>query len=440
MFKDLRVPLLLLALAVPVAPSIAQTLAPEFQADYDLVVLGSAAGVSPPYGGVFILPSQPDTLYIGGAANNASGGLYAIDLVRDGSGLITGFSGVATRVADAPHNDGGIVPDPGGLISFARWPVNRYAQIDLSTGTIVNDVDLVPFGVASASSSLGFIPTGYPGAGGMRLASWSGGEFYAIDYSIGPGGIISLNAVTPVPGSTLPGGPEGWAYVPLGSPQFPQPSMVVSEYSANTVAVFEMDAAGNPVIASRRVFVSGLSGAEGAAIDPVSGSFVFSTFGGGDQVLVVNGFSVPVGSITLSPPSFDFGTIPVGQSSPSQPFVLSNVGAVAVSVTAITVAGGAYAIASSDCPQGGSLAAGVSCTIQVACAPAAVGPLPGSLAVATDAGDLSSTLQCAGAGVTPPAAPTPVPVNGRWSLLLLVTGVLALALAGLGRRGRSSTR
>jgi hypothetical protein len=281
---------LALGALVPLAPQ-AQVVDPAFAANYSLHDLGSASGVPSNYGGVFILLNQPNTLYIGGTANEAPGALYAVPINRDANGLITGFAGPGVRVADAPFNDGGINPDPGGLISYGQWPVNNYAQINLGTGLVVNTVPLGPLGVASASATAAFIPAGYPGAGGMRIGSWAGGEFYAITYSVGAGGVISISAATQVPGSTLPGGPEGWGYVPLGSPNFSVPSMIVSEYSAGSVAVYDMDGSGNPVIASRRLFISGLTGAEGAAIDPVSGSFIFSTFGGGDHVLVVRGFT-----------------------------------------------------------------------------------------------------------------------------------------------------
>lgn len=42
------------------------------------------------------------------------------------------------------------------------------------------------------------------------------------------------------------------------------------------------------------MFLSNLTGAEGAAIDPVTGDFMFSTFGGGSRVVVVSGFAAPV--------------------------------------------------------------------------------------------------------------------------------------------------
>ena len=265
----------------------AQTLEPPFDSDFSLLDLGPVPGLPESFGGLFILPGEPNTLYISGNANESNGALYSIGLVRDGAGLITGFSGSATQVAPAPFNDGGIGPDPGGLISFVQWPENAYGQIDLSSGTVVNTIDLDPLGIVSASTTLGFIPAGFPGAGGMRIASWSGGEYYVVDFSVGGGGIISISSATQV--TTLPGGPTGLAYVPQGSAQFPNPSFLLSEFSDDSVAAYEMDAQGDPVLASRRVFISNLSGALGAAIDPETGSFLFSTFGGGDRVLVVSG-------------------------------------------------------------------------------------------------------------------------------------------------------
>lgn len=66
-----------------------------------------------------------------------------------------------------------------------------------------------------------------------------------------------------------------------------------AEFSAGNVATYELDAMGNPIVGTRRDFITGLSGAEGAFIDPVTGDFVFSTFGGGNEVLVVQEFAVP---------------------------------------------------------------------------------------------------------------------------------------------------
>jgi hypothetical protein len=49
--------------------------------------------------------------------------------------------------------------------------------------------------------------------------------------------------------------------------------------------------------------VTGLTGAEGALIDPVTGDFLFSTFGGGDKVIRISGFEAPsaIGDTPIMP-------------------------------------------------------------------------------------------------------------------------------------------
>src|SRR5947209_3779835 len=54
-----------------------------------------------------------------------------------------------------------------------------------------------------------------------------------------------------------------------------------------TIDSYQVDPLGNPLLATRRTFISGLSAAEGAAIDHVIGDFPFSTFGGGNQIVLV---------------------------------------------------------------------------------------------------------------------------------------------------------
>jgi hypothetical protein len=104
-------------------------------------------------------------------------------------------------------------------------------------------------------------------------------------------GTYDLTNVTQIAGSAVSGGPEGFVYVTPGSPQFTAPSMLVSEFNADEVAAYEIDSNGDPVVATRRTFVDGLTGAEGALLDPSTGDFLFSTFGGGDRIIAVRGFA-----------------------------------------------------------------------------------------------------------------------------------------------------
>jgi hypothetical protein len=89
------------------------------------------------------------------------------------------------------------------------------------------------------------------------------------------------------------GGPEGLLYVLAGNPEFAVSSVLIAEWSIGEVNAYELDSNGLPIAATRRLFMSGLSGAEGAIMDPLTGDFLFSTFGGGDQVIRVSGFVAP---------------------------------------------------------------------------------------------------------------------------------------------------
>ncbi|MBL8879366.1 MAG: hypothetical protein JNG88_09630 [Phycisphaerales bacterium] len=271
----------------------AQTFGPDFQADYTFVDLGGITGLPNNYGGLTFKYSDPDYILIGGAANGAAGAVYQIGVTRDADNHVTGFVGTAERFADAAYNDGGVVYGPDNVLFLARWPVNELGQTRLGSSATDRIVPLAPFGVEGSISSLNFVPLDYRAAGRMKIATWSGGQWSEVQLAPDGNGTFDVTSVTIIPDSRLGGGPEGFIFVPLGSPAFVGEAMLVSEYSAGKVGAYEVDADGNPVVSTRRDFLDGLSGAEGAVIDPLTGDFLFSTFGGGSRVIVVRGFENP---------------------------------------------------------------------------------------------------------------------------------------------------
>jgi len=283
-----------LALALGAAGSAsAQELVAPFNGAYSVHDIGTPPGVPNQLGGLTLKAGTTDRLLIGGAANAAAGALYEIGVVRDGAGHIVGFSDTATRVADAAYNDGGITYGPGGVLFLARWPQNELGQTRPGSAITDKIISLTSLGVTSSLASLQFVPPGQPGAGSLKLASYRGGQWYDADVVPDGAGTYDVANVTPVADSTLSGGPEGFVYVPSASPQFGRPSLLVSEYGVDQIAAYQVDANGDPVVATRRVFISGLDGAEGALLDPVTGDFLFSTFGGGSRVIAVRGFAAP---------------------------------------------------------------------------------------------------------------------------------------------------
>lgn len=292
-------------LALFALPSVqAQALGVDFAASYTITDLGSVAGLPPLYGGLTF--AGDNTLLIGGNANDEPGRIYSVGVTRDATThRITGFSGSAELYRGAgsligEYNDGGVVFGPGGVLFTSRWPVNQLGQT--KPGSIDEDkiIDMAALGVADSHAALNFVPAGFGGAGQVKFVSWSGGEWYSATLTPDGSGTYDIAGLVQVDvdASTgamdvLPGGPEGFTYVAAANPGFGVDSMLLSEFSDGSVAAYALDANGNPVLTSRRDFVTGLVGAEGATLDPVTGDFLFSTFGGGDRLVLVSGFTEP---------------------------------------------------------------------------------------------------------------------------------------------------
>jgi len=281
----------------------ALTLGVDFAGSYTAASLGSIAGLPTPYGGLTLKAGSPNTLLIGGAANTDAGLIYELGVTRDAGNHIIGFTGSPTAIGTVgTYNDGGVTYGPGGVLFTSQWPVNKLGQTKPGSTAEDKVIDLAPLGVADSHAAINFVPAGFGGAGSMKLVSWAGGEWYNATYSPDGSGTFNIDSVTQIDldlstgaMDNLPGGPEGFVYIAAGNAGFTVNSLLVSEYSAGNVAAYDLDANGNPLLNTRRDFITGLVGAEGAAIDPVTGDFLFSTFGGANEVIVVQGFTVPVG-------------------------------------------------------------------------------------------------------------------------------------------------
>lgn len=281
----------------------ALTIDPYYAASYTVSSIGSVPGLPPLYGGLTFLDN--DTILIGGSANNSAGRLYMIDVVRGAGNHVTGFSGSVSQFGGAgsgigDYNDGGVVFGPGGVLFLARWNINQIGQVKPGTTADEDKITAGPAGASSSVSALNFVPAGFGGAGSMKVVSWSAGQWYDAAYSADGSGTFNIGPFVQVDVDPLaagmqnvPGGPEGFVYIAAGNALFTANSMLIAEYSAGLVGAYEVDASGNPLVNTRRTFVSGLTGAEGAAIDPITGDFLFSTFGGGNQIAVVQGFLPP---------------------------------------------------------------------------------------------------------------------------------------------------
>ncbi|HXN15079.1 MAG TPA: choice-of-anchor D domain-containing protein, partial [Usitatibacter sp.] len=104
------------------------------------------------------------------------------------------------------------------------------------------------------------------------------------------------------------------------------------------------------------------------------------------------GYGVSPPLLTISPPRFNFGQVPVGKQSREEVFTITNPGASALTLGAPSTVG-SYKLVSTSCAS--QLAVNESCTARVVFAPMVAGPLRGSLAV---------PVVTSGASPAPPAA------------------------------------
>jgi len=272
----------------------AQNVEPPFDADYVLDDLGQPVGIPGNLGGLAMRWVDPYDVYLVGSATRADAAVYRVRVTRDGRGHITGFAEPALWVADAPDADGGLEFGRRGVLFFTRYSNNQLGQIRPGSSGMDKSVPLGPLGVVGSVGGLAFVPPGYPNAGELTLLSFNLSRSYGA--RLAPDGDGTFDVLSVTDGLQISGGPEGYRHIPPGSPQFDDySSVVVCEWGAFAIAAYDLDATGHPLAATRRVLVSDLAGAMGAAIDPYTGDLLVSLYGGSpgiqNHVFALRGFN-----------------------------------------------------------------------------------------------------------------------------------------------------
>lgn len=281
------------------APAHAQVLAPEFARNYLVLDVGGVPGVPPPLGGLTFKFDDVNTLLIGGTANLLDAKIYAVTVIRDENGHISGFGcGEAIEFAAAPGPigggiDGGLIYSPEGVLLYTTFNDNALGQIPPGEVGPTKFVNLDDVGISGSTGTLRIVPKGFPGEGQLKIASFGSSLWYTRELI--PDGKGTYDLAGKSEGIQISGGPEGIVYVAAGNPGFPSASVLVSRWGVGDVVAYDVDANGDPIPETERLFLGEVPGAEGAVVDPLTGDFLFSTFGGGERILVVQGFTQVLG-------------------------------------------------------------------------------------------------------------------------------------------------
>jgi len=183
----------------------------------------------------------------------------------------------------------------------------------------------------------------------------------------------------------------------------------------------------------------------GATFSPdfptTSGSFQPAYMGGpyDDFVTEISAPVMPL--VSLLPPSFDFGSVVVGTTSPPETIALADNGNGALTISSITASG--------DFSQtntcGSSLATNASCSITVTFTPTAMGSRSGSITITDNASPATQTVSLLGTGTAPLVSLSPtslafpsVAVDARsspQSVALSNTGNATLMITSIAASG-----
>jgi len=280
-------------------------LAPEYQADYIAYDLGpvpkDGGGVLPRLGGLVVFPDDPLMAYVVGPSEVEAAELHVIPLERGPCGHIIGFGGGAVKLLGAPFLDL-MTNGPKGLVFISHYPNSLLSQLVPGEAALASTIALGPLGVESTWSpgGINFVPPGYPDAGMLRImgypylqnislmASWYRADisFNGISYDISP---VKKTV-------ELPGGPGGFAYIPKGSPGFPDQRIMVTEWLTNpqAVASYAVDDQGDPIVDTHKPFFTSFIKPWGSYFEPTTGDYIFLQWEAQpDHVYIVQGFVPP---------------------------------------------------------------------------------------------------------------------------------------------------
>jgi hypothetical protein len=270
------------------ASTLTPSLAPTFSNDYSIVDLGTVPDIPSAFGGLTFMPGDPNTLLVGALAATPDAGIYSVKVKRDSHNNITGF-GEVSFLAKAPGTvdgglDAGLTSTPNSNVLFyTTYPDNSLGQIKPGSSEPDKQIDLTSLGIAPSSGAVAFVPEGFPGAGRLKITSYTENLFY--DTTITPDGSGTYDIASPTTSVKLEGGLDGFVYVRDSNPGFSVNSLLIQEYDTNRISAYEIDEKGNPIATTRRDFMTGFgnqsptaSASMGATTDPLTGNPIFTAF------------------------------------------------------------------------------------------------------------------------------------------------------------------
>jgi hypothetical protein len=117
----------------------------------------------------------------------------------------------------------------------------------------------------SPRNSLGYVPTGLPGAGTLKGINRRSGGFYTLGTNTNTLEVANIGNL-----------PTGFVYMPSTSVGFSSGAeLLIVERGSGAIYAHKLDANGNPIPATKELFISNFDKPMGILVDPVTGDILF---------------------------------------------------------------------------------------------------------------------------------------------------------------------
>ncbi|MFP8879984.1 MAG: hypothetical protein VCE43_11285, partial [Myxococcota bacterium] len=202
----------------------AQVLGADFVGDYEFTSVSAPIAVPPYFGGLEFKAGDPDTLLFLGDVEAVGGTAYEVGVIRDSDGHITDFNPTATVFATTPECSC-CTYGPNDVLFYTTWPTNTLCQIKPGSTLPDKVIDLTALGVASSSAGVNVVPSGFPGAGNLKIGSYDSSLWYDAQLVADATGTYDIVGLT---NTTIAATPGGSIYLhPDQYPGFTADSIVV---------------------------------------------------------------------------------------------------------------------------------------------------------------------------------------------------------------------
>ena len=335
------------------------------------------------------------------------------------------------------HPDISLVTQSGGNTSVS-WSLNSEAGKTYRLEFYSNAVSGVPAGTQFIQF---VVPPSTDAGGNVSAVTVIPGTFNNISTLAINAATLDTSefspavALTPTPEVTVSPNPLTFSNTVVGTSAGPNP-ITVSSIGTGSYQISTFDSApscyGGPICSSG-AFICSNGCSTGTPYAPSSSCAINVTFSpsvvgpatqtfyicdnapGSPRAVTLNGNAVAPPPSTISPGSFDFGSVAVGGFSAPQTFTVNNPAPTSVSLSSFTITG-PFQVVANTC--GSTLAASSSCGLDARFAPTVAGGASGTLT--TVAGSATLTANLSGTAAPPPPT-TIAPISFNFGTVLVGT-------------------